>query len=148
MFEEDQLRRKIDEQVTHLDAALAKVKHGKSVSFPELVNDSRFEIELLMTKQEEFRVHEPGKAWRRKGWVVAERHLVEVVEARALAKPSDYLALLPGGLPETFTTADIAEAAKSTVRSAQQSAYCLHKAGLLVRVGKQGNAFEYRKAPH
>lgn len=114
------------------------------VSIPELIAEPNFAIQLLLTAEDEFRRHEPGKAWRRRGWVVEERRLDSVDEVIDLREPSDLVALLPEGLPDQFTTADIAQRAGCPRRVAQQAAYCLRHAGAAKITGKHGNAVEYR----
>ena len=37
------------------------------VSFPELLAEPNFELEVLLTREEEYRRHEPGRCWRRRG---------------------------------------------------------------------------------
>ena len=125
-------------------------KHGTAldvfaelVSFPALIANDLLEIEILLVHEEEYRRHEPGRAWRRKGWVVQERRLVGVVDAVRLTGPDDLLELLPDDLPTPFTTADLAERLSQPRRIAQQMAYCLRHAGALAMVGKAGNTIEY-----
>lgn len=125
-------------------------KHGKPadifaelVSFPELLTRAQLEIEVVMSNEEEYRRHTPGMAWRRNGWTVIERRLLEVVDSLLLEHTEDYVALVPKGLPEAFTTADIAGRLGQPLRSAQQMAYCLRKMGLVVAIGKRGNSVEY-----
>ena len=113
------------------------------VSFPALLANDLLEVEVLLVHEEEYRRHEPGKAWRRKGWVVQERRLVGVVDARRVAGTEDLRELLPDDLPTPFTTADLAERLAQPRRIAQQMAYCLRHAGAIVAVGKAGNAIEY-----
>jgi hypothetical protein len=124
-------------------------KHGKVtdvfaelVSFPDLPAHPGFEVEVLSTIEEEHR--RPGRSWRRKGWRVVERRLIEVVDTLVLRTTEDLAGLLPGGLAETFTTADLAESLGRPRRAAQQMAYCLREAGVIVAVGKNGNAIAYR----
>ena len=114
------------------------------VSFPDLLAHHHLEVEVLLTIEEEYRRHTPGRSWRRKGWTVVERRLIEVVDSLVLRHNGDLTALLPDDLPETFTTADLAERLGRPRRAAQQMAYCLRKAGAIVAVGKDGNAVEYR----
>jgi hypothetical protein len=114
------------------------------VSFPELINRSEFDIELAFVHQEEVRRHSVDGPWRRKGWVVLERHLVALVEILRISTPQDLAALIPPGLGVTFTTTDLATASGCPRRLAQQMAYCLRKAGVIEPVGKVGNAVEYR----
>lgn len=126
-------------------------KHGQPtdifaelVSFPDLMLHPNLAIEVLLTLEEEYRCHTPGRAWRRNGWIVAERRLVDVVDSLLLEHIGDLTALLPDGLPATFTTADLSEKLGRPRRAAQQMAYCLRETGALVAVGKRGNFVEYQ----
>ena len=128
-------------------------KHGQVtdvfselVSFPELMSESGLEIDVLLTLEEEFRRHSPGQAWRRKGWIVEERRLLEVVETTLLIDERDLAALLPDGLPEPFTTTDLADGLGRPLRAGQQMAYCLRKAGVIEAIGKQGQSIAYGRA--
>ena len=114
------------------------------VSFPDLLADPRLEVEVLLIVEEEYRRHTPGRSWRRKGWSVVERRLIDVVDKLMLRGTEDLIALLPNDLPSTFTTADLAERLGRPRRAAQQMAYCLRKVGAIVAVGKHGNAVVYR----
>ncbi len=114
------------------------------VAFPELLGHANLELELLLTDQVELRSLQPGKAWRRRGWVTVGRELLAVNSRTLLCRPYDLLALLPPGLPEVFTTAELAIAAQVSRRLAQQAAYCLRLLELLEAVGKSRNAVLYR----
>lgn len=114
------------------------------VSFPELVRHPALEIEVLLTHQEEIRYHDPSKAWRRKGWVVRERRLVEVVGDLVVKDASDLADLIPATLPQPFTTADLAAETGVPRRLAQQMAYCLRAIEVIAPDGKRGNAVLYR----
>ncbi len=83
--------------------------------------------------------------WRRKGWLTHERRLLAVLDQHTLTSSADLRALLPDGLPDPFTTADVAEATGQPRRLAQQIAYCLRESGAVEAVGKRGNAWLYRK---
>ena len=115
------------------------------VSFPELVAHPNFEIQVLLTHEEEYRRHDPAKAWRRKGWVVHERRLVSVEDVFEIRGTADLEALLPGSLPDPFTTSDLAAAMSCPLRLAQQAAYCLRRAEVVDAVGKRGNSIQYRR---
>jgi hypothetical protein len=110
------------------------------VSFPELVAHPGLTLEVLLIRQEEVR---RVARRRRRGWVVEERRLVEVVERLRIDSPEDLAALLPDALPATFTTADLAAALRRSRSLAQQMAYCLRRAGVLECVGKRGNSLTY-----
>ncbi len=127
-------------------------KHGRLldvfselVAFPELIDDPHLTVEVVLTREDEIRTHDPSRAWRRKGWVVEERHLIEVVDSHELAGSADLIELL-AGVPKDFTTADVADTLGCSRRLAQQAAYCLRKAGAIVPVDKVGNAVVYRVA--
>ena len=128
-------------------------KHGSPievfaelVSFPGLLAHPHLQIEVVMVNEEEYRSYTPGQAWRRKGWSVVERRLIEVVDTVAINNVDDLAALLPPGLPDPFTTADLAASLGRPRRIAQQMAYCLRGAEAIVQVGKRGNTVEYRLA--
>lgn len=126
-------------------------KHGQVVdifaelvSFPRLLRRDGLEIEVLMTLEEERRRHEPGKAWRRRGWVVVERALIDVESSTTIDASTQLVDLLPEDLPERFTTADLAERLGIRRRTAQQMAYCLRAVGVISPLGKRGRAVEFR----
>ena len=126
-------------------------KHGQPtdifaelVSFPDLVAHPRLDIDVISINEEEYRRHTPDRSWRRKGWTIEERRLIEVVGTLLIKNTKDLAALLPKGLPEPFTTADLAAELGRPRRAAQQMAYCLRIAGVIIAVGKSGNAMEYR----
>lgn len=125
-------------------------KHGKVtdvfselVSFPAMVVDCDLEVEVLITHEEEFRHHTPGRSWRRKGWSVLERRLIDVVDRVVLADRPSLVSLMPERLPTPFTTVDVAAGLGQPRRIAQQMAYCLREAAVIEVVGKVGNAVQY-----
>lgn len=117
------------------------------VSITGVLTDPNLEIDVVSTVEEQVRRHEPGKAWRRRGWVIDHRRLVEVRETTPLRSPTDLAELLPVGLPDEFTTADIAAELDTPTRTAQQMAYCLRSIGAITQVGTSGRAHLYRRAP-
>jgi len=127
-------------------------KHGtvrdifsELVRMPDVLARPDFSLDLLLTQEEELRRHEPGRAWRRKGWIVVERRLVSVLESRPLRTVRDAASLLPADLPEEFTTLDVAEALAEPRTLAQRMAYCLRAMGAIQQVGKQGRSVLYRR---
>ncbi len=115
------------------------------VSFPNLLDHPNLTLEVVLTREDQVRTHDPTKAWRRKGWVIEERRLVEVLDHLRFHTPADLLDLLPARLPIDFTTNDLAGALGSGRRLAQQMAYCLRLLGLLDMVDKRGNTIVYRR---
>jgi len=116
------------------------------VSFPGLLAHDRFELEVVLTHQDEVRMFRPGRAYRRRGWMVAGRSLTAVESSVTIASPADAAALLPAGLPASFDTAELASAAGIDRRLAQQMTYCLRLAGALEPTGHRGRAAVYELA--
>lgn len=113
------------------------------VALPALLADPNFALEVLLVQEEEHRRYEKGRRWRRRGWVTHERRLLEVLEQRRFQRPADLLSLLPTGLPDPFSTADLAAALSRPRHLAQKMAYCLREMGAISAVAKQGNAILY-----
>lgn len=115
------------------------------VSFPELVAHPGFSIEVLLTQEEEVRRFDGTRAWRRRGWVVEERRLLDVLDRLVVDSPAALASLLPDDVPPVFTTADLAATFRRHRRLAQQTAYCLRRVGAIGMVGKDGNTIVYSR---
>jgi hypothetical protein len=114
------------------------------VSIPTLLADPNFELEVLLTHQEELRMFRPGRAYRRRGWVVQGRSLVSVEQSLLIAGPADAARLLPE-LDATFDTAELAAASCIDRRLAQRMAYCLRALDVIAPVGKRRGAVLYAR---
>ncbi|MGD2148352.1 MAG: hypothetical protein PVH41_16790 [Anaerolineae bacterium] len=115
------------------------------VSFPELMCSANFSLEVLMIQEEEVRRHDPARRWRNRGWVTVERRLLDVVGRHVFEQPEDIAAILPPGLPQRFTTADLAQSMQGPRWLAQKVAYCLRKMDAIVQVGTQGRSKLYTR---
>lgn len=115
------------------------------VSIPALLAHPNFELEVLLTHEDEVRVFTPGKAYRRRGWVVKGRSLVRVEESLRIRSVGDAAALLPE-LAAEFDTAELAAASCIDRRLAQRMAYCLRALGVIGPVGKRGGAVLYARS--
>ncbi|MFN2203684.1 MAG: hypothetical protein ACK2UO_20985 [Caldilineaceae bacterium] len=127
-------------------------KHGSPVmlfaeltSIPRLIESPNFTLELLLIQEEEVRFYDGKRAWRRKGWVVQERRLLDVMDRLVFATADELSRLLPESLDDGFDTADLAAHLNIRRRLAQQMAYCLRECGGIVPVGKRGNAICYAR---
>ncbi len=116
---------------------------GELVSFPKLLAHPNFSLEVLLIQEEEIRRYDGRRGWRRRGWVIQERRLLQVVDRRRFGAPADLGELLPLDLGEPFTTSDLARAIARPRRLAQRMAYCLREMGEIEAAGKQGNAILY-----
>ena len=116
------------------------------VSFPQLLLERNFSLEVLLIQEEQVLRYDGKRGWRRRGWVTEERRLLAVVERRLFEKAEDVSALMPRELPGQFTTADLARATGGRRWLAQKMAYCLREMGEIVQVGKQGRSILYARA--
>jgi hypothetical protein len=116
------------------------------VSIPQLLSNPNFSLEVLMIREEEMRRYDgKRRRWRRKGWVIEGRRLVDVMDRRVFGTPADWLAFVPDGV-QPFTTKDLATAAETGRELAQKMAYCLRQARMIELIGRQGRANLYRVA--
>jgi hypothetical protein len=120
------------------------------VHLPALVAHPGFRIELPLTCEEEIRGPIPARARFRypRDWWRLDRRLIEVVETRRIDGPGDLLSLLPDGIPNAFTTADIVAATGRSKRLAMRVAYCLERSGAVERSGRSGRHVTYVRRPH
>jgi hypothetical protein len=115
------------------------------VSLPELAVHPRFSLEIVLTREEEISREGRGGSWRRRGWKIVDRRLLEVLGRVEFASARDYAAYLPATLPEAFTTRDLAEAGGYPLHLAQKMAYCLRRMGVIEGAGKRRNAALYER---
>ena len=115
------------------------------VNIPGLVAEPNFRIELVLTCEEEIRGPVPAGARYRhpRTWWRLDRRLVEVVETIRIDTPADLRGLLPPGLPEPFTTADIVAATGRSKRLAMRAVYCLERSGAVARLARRGRFVAY-----
>src|SRR5262245_7043584 len=125
-------------------------KRGKSaqlfvelVSIPDLVDHPNFSLEVLMTRQEEILRPGRGGSWRRRGWRVADRRLVEVLGHTAFESAGDFKRFLPPALSGPFTSQDVAGVTGLPLHLAQKMTYCLRRMGLIAPSGKRRASIEY-----
>lgn len=116
------------------------------VSLPDLVPNRNFSLGVLLTQEEEVWRHDGQRSWRRKGWVIHERRLLDVVAQHVFHTPADMMALLPSELADPFTTQDLAQTMAQPRRLAQKTAYCLREMGALTPVGKRGRSILYTRS--
>lgn len=113
------------------------------VHFMDVFPHPRLTVEILLTEQEEHRLPARRLRWFHRGYRVEDRVLRTVYERRSLRGATDLPTLLPDGLPEVFSTVDLAREAEIPRWLAQKMAYCLRKSGAVQTVGKRGNSVLY-----
>ncbi|MFC1920304.1 hypothetical protein ACFLYQ_01110 [Chloroflexota bacterium] len=115
------------------------------VSFPQLLINPNFSLELLLIQEEEVRRYDGTHGWRRRAWVTFERRLLKVIEQRILLSPADMSVFIPSELDDSFTTADFAASIAKSRRFAQKMVYCLRLMGCITPVGKRANSILYAR---
>jgi len=113
------------------------------VSVPDLVGHPNLTFDVAITHEDELWQQTGRRAWRRKGWCVVGRRLVEVVRVVPFANAADFAALLPPGLANPFAARDLAAASGLTLSLAYKMIYCLRRMGAIELAGKRGRAALY-----
>lgn len=100
-------------------------------------------IQLLLVDLDEYRLQ---NGWSNDGKRGSTRHerLPSALSAElTLRCPADYLALLPSGLPDPFTTTDLRRAAKRSATLAAKAVRVLLAVGAIEKCGKRKNSILY-----
>lgn len=119
------------------------------VAFPDLIQNKNFSLRVLLTQEDEVRRFDSSRARRRRrGWVIEERRLLEVVGDHLFETVADFQALLPADLPEEFTTKDVAAGLDQPTWLVQKMVYCLRVIGGVELIGKQGRYLLYKQKSH
>lgn len=116
---------------------------GELVSVPTLLDHPNLTIEVFLVQVDVVKVADPTMRRRRGGWRTVDRRLRAVVDRHGLRTNDDLVALLPDGLPEEWTTRDVATLAGIPRRTAQQMAYVLKANDLAVEVGRDRAGARY-----
>jgi hypothetical protein len=114
------------------------------VRLPTLVKEPNFSVEVLLTQEEEIWQDDGKGSWRRKGWSIVDRRLLNVIDRIVFTGPPDFHTLLPTALPQPFTTYDLAQTLSMPRSLAQKMVYCLKEMEILSIVGKTGRSNLYR----
>lgn len=115
------------------------------VHFVGVFPHPRLTLEVVFTQQEEHRAPARKRRWRGPDYRVLDRMLVGIEGRLSLKHAGDLARLLPAGLAEVFSTAEIARQAAMPRFLAQKMAYCLRKTGAVTIAGKNGNALLYQR---
>jgi hypothetical protein len=110
------------------------------VRLPDLVAHPNLTLEVLLIQEEQVWRDDGQGSWRRGHWSLVDRRLLGVVASRVLATPADFMTLLPPGLPEPFSNAELAAALRCSPALAGKTTYALRAMGLLAASGKRGRA--------
>lgn len=117
---------------------------GELVRIPHLVPHPNFSLEVLLTREEEIRRDDGRGSWRRKGWSIADRRLLEVVERVSLETPDDFRLFLPPGLAQPFTNRELGVALHLPRYLASKMVYSLRQMGIVEVAGQRGRSFLFQ----
>jgi hypothetical protein len=115
------------------------------VGLARLLARPGFEVEVLLTREEEVRRKDGSGPWRRKGVARVDRRVLAVVGRRLFRGPADWAALLPAGCPPRFDHRELAAALRVPLERARRVSYCLRAAGVLRVAGRDGRRFLLEK---
>jgi len=113
------------------------------VRIPHIMLNSNLIVEALIVEIEEIKINDGKGSWRRKGWSVIDRRLVNLVSQKIFYGANDYLSLIPKNLNVPFTNNELSKALQKPIRLARMMTYCLRKSNILKVIGKRGKAFLY-----
>ena len=113
------------------------------VWIPHLILNSNLSIDAIIVHVEETRFNDGKGSWRRKGWSIIDRKLVNILEQRRFCESDDFLTLIPKNLRMPFTNFELSNALQKSIRLARKMTYCFRKMGILKVIGKKGRAFMY-----
>jgi len=116
------------------------------VSIPTLLDHPNLELDVVLVSVAKTQVHDPKARRGRGGWRTVDRRLHKILSVEHFADVGALSHLLPGGLPATFTTADIAAQAGIGRDLAQKLAYCFKAAHLIDEVDHTRAGKHYRVA--
>ncbi len=113
------------------------------VRIPHIMLNSNLTIEALIVNVEETRLNDGKGSWKRKGWSIIDRRLVNLIDQKIFHGSMDYLTLIPKSLEFPFTNYELSKALQKSIRLARMMTYCLRKSDILKVIGKRGKAFLY-----
>jgi hypothetical protein len=105
---------------------------------PGLIAARNVSVEVLLVRAVDTKVRDGSGSWWRKGDRRVDRELAEVLSSRVLRTRGQWLALVPPGLPEPWSSASVGEALGIEPWRARKLLYCLARDGLLAEAGKEG----------
>jgi len=153
---------RVDPQTRQVIERRRSPKHGQIadvftelVSIPGLIAHPNFSLEVLLIRAEEVlipagssirgRITRRRPSWRRKGWQVTDRVLLEVIQSRVFTHPDDFQSLFPAALDDPFTARDLARQSGIPLRLAQKMVYCARKMDLVQVVEPRQRGWLYSR---
>lgn len=102
-----------------------------------------FSLKIVLMDMEEYRMLDGYGKDKKKRATKCDKFPLKLVAEYDIEVPQDYMMLLPAELPDTFTAKEFAKLAKIPVSLAQTTLLILTDLKIVLRTGKQGNAYIY-----
>lgn len=118
---------------------------GELIYATKLLSRTNISLELVMIAKRETWLDDGNGSWRRGGQSIIGHELLAILERQRFERPADLARLLPEGLPEQFTVADIRECGAVRKRLAGRIAYVLREVGAIEQIGMDGRAYLYER---
>ena len=96
-----------------------------------------------MMDMEEYRMLDGYGKDKKKRASKCDKFPLKLVAEYDVETPADYMMLLPAELPDSFTAKEFAKLTKIPVSLAQTTLLLLSELQIVLRTGKQGNAYIY-----
>jgi len=117
------------------------------VSIPTLLDHPNLSLEAWLVTIDRVQEPDPRARRGRGGWRTVDKLLRSVEARHRFDGTGDLVALLPDGLPDRFTTADMAEGGTMDRDAAQKLAYCLRALERIELVEQKRSGYVYRRVP-
>lgn len=111
-----------------------------------LFQNPRLRFCVVLLEVEDYRLKDGYGPDKKKRATKFDRYPVALLDELWLSSPEDYLQLVPDSLPDGFSAKEYAKAVKLPSRQASAAANVLSYFGAVERVGKDKNAYLYRRA--
>lgn len=115
------------------------------VSWPTLLDHPNLELEIALVEVIRHQRFDPKARRGRGGYRTVDHELLDMVGRHRFVHRRDLLDLLPGDLPDVFTTADVAERGLRR-DTAQKMLYCLRALDLVAVEGRNRSGICYTLA--
>ncbi len=114
------------------------------VSIPTLIDHPNLTLEVALVKIDRVQQPDPRARRGRGGYRTVDKVLTELVDTIRFETATDLARLVPHGLPDVFTTADLAACGPFDRSTAQKMAYCFVPLGVFEQTGRTRAGYHYR----
>ncbi len=114
------------------------------VSIPTLIDHPNLTLDVVLVKLDKVQRSDPTARRGRGGYRTVDKVLTEIVATERFTNVEDLRRLVPDGLPDTFTTADLAARGPFDRSTAQRMAYCFVPLGIFEQTRRSKAGYHYR----